>query len=119
MEEKRQAEACAEIASAAEKVAGGWMTYTSPGSWNNQACGFGLSGPVTDKPYGVVFSNTSPWSRERLEQAERGEASREGVLYYEVPANYDPDAAPPGKQMMLTGSFSPGRMRARVSGTVV
>ena len=28
-----------------------------------------LSGPVTDKPYGVVFSDTSPWSRERLDKA--------------------------------------------------
>jgi phytoene dehydrogenase-like protein len=66
-----------------------------------------LSGPVTDKPYGVVFSDASPWSKERLEKAARGEASREGVLYFEVPANYDPDAAPPGKQMLMTGSFCP------------
>jgi prolycopene isomerase len=66
-----------------------------------------LSGPVTDKPYGVIFSDASPWSRERLERASRGEASREGVLYFEVPANYDPDAAPPGKQMLMTGSFCP------------
>jgi len=66
-----------------------------------------LSGPVTDKPYGVVFSDTSPWSTARLEQAARGEGSREGVLYFEVPANYDPDAAPPGKQLLMTGSFCP------------
>jgi prolycopene isomerase len=66
-----------------------------------------LSGPVTDRPYGVVFSNTSPWSKERLQKAHRGEASREGVLYYEVPANYDPGAAPAGKQMLMTGSFCP------------
>lgn len=66
-----------------------------------------LSGPVTDRPYGVVFSDTSPWSKERLDKAARGEASREGVLYYEVPANYDPDAAPAGKQLLMTGSFCP------------
>ncbi len=66
-----------------------------------------LSGPITDKPYGVVFSNTSPWSSERLDLATQGKASREGVLYYEVPANYDPKAAPEGKQMIMTGSFCP------------
>jgi phytoene dehydrogenase-like protein len=66
-----------------------------------------LSGPVTDRPYGVVFSNQSPWSLERFNLARRGEASREGVLYYEVPANYDPGAAPEGKQMLMTGSYCP------------
>jgi hypothetical protein len=29
------------------------------------------------------------------------------VLYYEVPGNYDPGAAPAGKQMLMTGSFCP------------
>jgi len=66
-----------------------------------------LSGPVTDRPYGVVFSNDSPWSLERFNLAREGKASREGVLYYEVPANYDPGAAPDGKQMLMTGSFCP------------
>jgi prolycopene isomerase len=28
-------------------------------------------------------------------------------VYYEVPSNYDPTAAPPGKQIVLTGSFCP------------
>jgi prolycopene isomerase len=66
-----------------------------------------LSRPVTDRPYGVIFSSESPWSLERFNLAREGKASREGVLYYEVPANYDPDAAPEGKQMLMTGSFCP------------
>jgi prolycopene isomerase len=66
-----------------------------------------LNRKVIDVPYGVVFSVDSPWSRERLEKAGRGEASREGVVYFEVPSNYDPNAAPPGKQIVLTGSFCP------------
>ncbi|RMD84005.1 MAG: NAD(P)/FAD-dependent oxidoreductase [Candidatus Dadabacteria bacterium] len=66
-----------------------------------------LSRPVTDRPYGVIFSDTSPWTSDRLERAARGQASREGVVYYEVPSNYDPEAAPPGKQILLTGSFCP------------
>ncbi len=66
-----------------------------------------LDKPVTDAPFGVIFSNTSPWSLERFNLACTGKASREGVLYYEVPSNYDPDAAPEGKQMLMTGTFCP------------
>jgi phytoene dehydrogenase-like protein len=62
---------------------------------------------VLQVAYGVIFSCDTPWSRERFEQARAGKASREGVVYYEVPSEYDPNAAPPGKQIMLTGSFCP------------
>jgi len=66
-----------------------------------------LSKPITDAGFGVIFSDTSPWTQERLDLAHQGKASREGVVYYEVPANYDPNAAPEGKQMIMTGSFCP------------
>jgi phytoene dehydrogenase-like protein len=76
-------------------------------SWALLGHRYFLRKPVTDAPYGVVFSDDSPWSRERLDKAHAGHASREGVVYFEVPSNYDPTAAPPGKQMMITGSFCP------------
>jgi prolycopene isomerase len=76
-------------------------------SWSLLGHRYFLSRPVTDRPYGVVFSNQSPWSLERFNLAREGKASREGVLYYEVPSNYDPSAAPKGKQMLMTGSFCP------------
>ncbi len=66
-----------------------------------------LKKPVTDKGFGVVFSQTSPWSSERLKEAHAGRASREGVLYFEVPNNYDASAAPEGKQVIITGTFCP------------
>jgi len=66
-----------------------------------------LSRPVTDAPFGVIFSDESPWTLERLNRACAGEASRQGVLYYEVPSNYDPEGAPEGKQILMTGSFCP------------
>ncbi len=66
-----------------------------------------LKKPVTDKGFGVVFSQTSPWSEERLRAAHAGKASREGVLYFEVPGNYDPGSAPEGRQVIVTGSFCP------------
>lgn len=76
-------------------------------SWALLGHRYFLRKPVTDAPYGVVFSDDSPWSRERLDQAQAGRASREGVVYFEVPSNYDPTAAPPGKQLLITGSFCP------------
>jgi len=66
-----------------------------------------LSRPVTDAPFGVIFSDTSPWSMKRFSEAREGKASREGVIYYEVPSNYDPKAAPEGKCILMTGSFCP------------
>jgi prolycopene isomerase len=66
-----------------------------------------LDRPVIDPPFGVIFSDQSPWTLERFKRACAGEASREGVLYYEVPSNYDPGAAPEGKQILLSGSFCP------------
>jgi len=66
-----------------------------------------LSKPVTDTPFGVIFSDESPWTLERFHQARAGKAPREGVLYYEVPSNCDPDSAPEGKQLVMTGSFCP------------
>ncbi len=76
-------------------------------SWALLGYRYFLRKPVTDAPYGVLFSNDSPWSIDRLNQAHVGHASREGVVYFEVPSNYDPTAAPPGKQLMITGSFCP------------
>ncbi len=66
-----------------------------------------LKEPLLQDGYGVVFSNTSPWSAQRLADAHAGEASREGVLYIEVPSHYDTEHAPAGKQLVLTGSFCP------------
>jgi phytoene dehydrogenase-like protein len=76
-------------------------------SWALLGHRYFLRKKVTDVPYGVVFSDSSPWSLERLTKAGAGQASREGVVYFEVPSNYDPEAAPEGKQIMLTGSFCP------------
>lgn len=76
-------------------------------SWALLGYRYFLRRPVIDAPYGVVFSDTSPWTLDRLEQAHAGKASREGVVYFEVPSSYDPDAAPPGKQLVMTGSFCP------------
>ncbi len=74
-------------------------------SWSLLGHRYYLNKKVTDVPFGVVFSDDSPWTMERFNKAKKGEASREGVVYYEVPSNYDPGAAPEGKQVFLTGSY--------------
>ncbi len=83
-----------------------YVKHLAP-SWALLGYRYFLKKSVTDAPYGVVFSDDSPWSLDRLTKAHAGKASREGVVYFEVPSNYDPTAAPPGKQMMITGSFCP------------
>ncbi len=45
-EERRLALSISEVALEAEAVAGGWMCYSKPGCWSNQACGLGMDGPV-------------------------------------------------------------------------
>jgi prolycopene isomerase len=76
-------------------------------SWSLLGYRYYLNKKVTDAPFGVVFSNDSPWSLDRFLKAKGGEASREGVVYYEVPSNYDPNAAPKGKHVFMTGSYCP------------
>jgi len=66
-----------------------------------------LSRKVIDVPYGVIFSLDTPWSMERYLKAKDGEVPKEGVVFFEVPANYDPHAAPEGKQMVMTGYWCP------------
>ncbi len=47
LEEHRQAVGTADLCNESEPVGGGIMSYQSPNSWANQACGLGLDGPVS------------------------------------------------------------------------
>ncbi len=66
-----------------------------------------LNKKMTDEPFGVIFSDESPWSLERFLKAKAGEASKVGVVFYEVPSAYDPKAAPEGKHIFLTSYWCP------------
>ncbi len=76
-------------------------------SWALVGYRYFLSGEMIDAPYGVLISDDSPWTLDRFNKAKRGEASKEGVVYFEVPSNYDPTAAPEGKHLVMTGAFAP------------
>ncbi len=66
-----------------------------------------LNKELTKEPFGVIFSNESPWSLERFNKAKAGETPKVGVVFYEIPSNYDPDAAPEGKHVFLTSYWCP------------
>lgn len=51
LEEARQARGVAEAAGYAESIAGGLMCFGGEGSWTNQACNLGLSGPVSSEEF--------------------------------------------------------------------
>jgi prolycopene isomerase len=76
-------------------------------SWGMMGTRYFLNKKVTDFPYGTIFTNDSPYSLERWLKAKAGEIPEEITVWYEVPSNYDPDAAPAGKQVLMTGYWCP------------
>jgi len=62
---------------------------------------------IKDVPYGTLFTPDTPWTMESWAKAKSGNIPKEITIWYEVPSNYDPKAAPPGKQIVLTGIWFP------------
>ncbi len=77
-------------------------------SWGMMGTRYYLSKKVTEFPYGTIFSDDSPYNLEKwLETRAAGVPPKEITVWYEVPSNYDPDAAPKGKQILMTGYWCP------------
>lgn len=76
-------------------------------SWGMMGSRYFLSKKVVSEPYGVIFTADSTWSLDKWLKAKAGEIPDEVTVWYEVPANYDRDGAPPGKQMLMTGFWCP------------
>jgi len=66
-----------------------------------------LSRKVIEVANGTIFSAETPWTLERWIRARSGEIPDEMPIWYEVPSNYDPKAAPRGKQLLITGFLCP------------
>jgi len=66
-----------------------------------------LNKKVVKVPFGVVFSASTGWTMESFNKAAAGEMPEDIGVLYEVPSNYDPDAAPKGKQVVLAASWGP------------
>ena len=110
LEERRQAEMLASVAPLVRPFAGGVMGFHEIGSWQNQACGVGLAGPVTDEDIdAMVEFYVSRGVEPRVELSPFADASLiaglaarrfvvrefEHVLARELPAGEDLDAILP------------------------
>jgi phytoene dehydrogenase-like protein len=62
---------------------------------------------IKNVPFGAVFTRESAWSIDKWLKAKAGQLPDDMTVWYEVPSNYDPNAAPKGKQIVLTGFLGP------------
>jgi phytoene dehydrogenase-like protein len=62
---------------------------------------------VVGEPYGMIFSDDGYWTQERWERAQDGDVPENIIVWFKVPALFDPDMAPPGKQCVVTGAWCP------------
>ena len=76
-------------------------------SWGMMGTRYFLNKKVVTEPYGVIFTTDSPWSLEKWLKAKAGDIPDEVTVWYEIPSNYDSNAAPAGKQMLMTGFWCP------------
>jgi len=75
-------------------------------SWGLPGVRYFLKKPVVKAPFGNIISGDSQWSLDRITRASAGDMPKDIGILYEVPSNYDPDAAPKGKQIVLAASWS-------------
>ena len=76
-------------------------------SWGLPGARYFLNKEVVKAPFGTIFSADSYWTMERFVKAKAGDMPQDIGLLYEVPSNYDPDAAPKGKQIVLAAVSGP------------
>jgi phytoene dehydrogenase-like protein len=76
-------------------------------SWGFMGARYFLDTKVVDDPFGTLFSADSPWSLEKCRRAREGDLPDDMCVWFEIPSNYDPEAAPKGKQIILTGHYGP------------
>ena len=81
--------------------------------WGFTGVRYFLSRPALRLPMYAVYADESWWNLERFERARRGEIPDEVVLFISVLSNYDPELAPPGKQVLIAGTICPPDPEAR------
>jgi phytoene dehydrogenase-like protein len=70
-----------------------------------------LNKEVIKNSFGTIFSADSYWTMERFNKAAAGEMPKDIGVLYEVPSNYDRNAAPKGKQIVLAAVWGPSEPR--------
>jgi prolycopene isomerase len=76
-------------------------------SWGLPGVRYFLDAKVIQQPFGTIFSTESYWTVEKFKQAEDGKMPEHIAVLYEVPSNYDENAAPEGKQIVLASVWGP------------
>ncbi len=76
-------------------------------SWGLPGARYFLDQKVIQQPFGTVFSTDSYWTVEKFARAAAGEIPEDIAVLYEVPSNYDENAAPAGKQIVLASVWGP------------
>lgn len=82
-----------------------WVRDLVP-SWGMIGVRYFLDAPLLDEPYALVFSEQGYWTTERWLAARRsGALPREVILWVQVPSRNFAELAPPGRQLVLTGTW--------------
>jgi phytoene dehydrogenase-like protein len=76
-------------------------------SWGLPGARYFLDKKVIKNPFGTIFTTDSYWTMERIRRATAGDMPEDIAVLYEVPSNYDPGAAPKGKQVVLVAVWGP------------
>jgi phytoene dehydrogenase-like protein len=76
-------------------------------SWGLPGVRYFLDQKVIQQPFGTIFSTDSYWTVEKFDRAVAGEMPEDIAVLYEVPSNYDENAAPEGKQVALVSVWGP------------
>jgi len=76
----------------------------APG-WGFTSIRYFLSKPVMDVPMYVVYSDDSWWNMERFRRVKEGHIPDEIILFMCNHSFYDEEAAPPGKQVLVSGTI--------------
>jgi len=87
----------------------GFLTYVKSlvPSWGLPGARYFLDQKVIQQPFGTIFSADSYWTVEKFDRAVAGEMPDDIAVLYEVPSNYDENAAPEGKQIVLASVWGP------------
>jgi phytoene dehydrogenase-like protein len=85
--------------------------------WGFTSIRYFLNTPVMDVPMYVAYSDDSWWNLERFRRVKEGRIPDEVILFMCNHSFYDAEAAPPGKQVLVSGTIcSPNPEAKEIAG---
>jgi phytoene dehydrogenase-like protein len=81
-----------------------YITGLAPG-WGFTSIRYFLNKPVMDVAMYVAYSDDSWWNMERFRRVKAGQLPDEVILFMCNHSFYDEEAAPPGKQVLVSGTI--------------